>query len=111
EGEPMDARQEATLAPFRFVAGGIGEFSAQDNAAGLEPKQRFVHVGYWYAEDTSELDCGDWAAVRHPAGDHGELRVSVRCFGGRQFWERRFEDGGRENLVEGVGAFRGDPVG
>src|SRR6266436_7598086 len=45
EGEAMDASQEAALAPFRFVAGGISEFSAQDNAVGLETKQRFVHVG------------------------------------------------------------------
>src|SRR6202158_5823424 len=109
EGKAMEASQEATLAPCRFVAGRISEFSAQDNAAGLEAKQRFVHVGYWYSEGTSELDCGDWAAVRHPAGDHGKLRVSLRCYGGRQLWERSAEDGGRENLVEGVGAFRGDP--
>src|SRR6266446_6668279 len=30
EGEAMDASQKAALAPFRFLAGRIGEFPAQD---------------------------------------------------------------------------------
>src|SRR5216684_2652212 len=59
EGKAMNTRQEAALAPFRFAAGGIGEFSAQDDAAGLKAKQCLLDVGCRDAEDRSELRCGD----------------------------------------------------
>src|ERR1700674_2076079 len=75
QGEAMDAGQEAALAPFHFVAGGIGEFSAEDDTAGLETKQRSVYVGCWDAQDASQLRYGNRSAMRRPAGDHRELCV------------------------------------
>src|SRR5712692_4972545 len=111
EGEAMNAGQEAALAPFCFLAGRVGEFSAQDDAAGFEAKESTLHVRCRHANDGSELGCGDRSAVRHPACDYGELRVFPGRFGVGQLWQRDVEGRRREDLAEGMGALRRDPVG
>src|SRR5712691_7288655 len=45
ERQAMDAGEEAALAPFELMRGGVGEISAEDRAAGFEAKQRFVEIG------------------------------------------------------------------
>src|SRR5712691_10265329 len=110
ERQAMNAGEEAALAPFELMRGGMREVAAEDCAAGFEAKQEFLDVGCGEAENVCQRGYGDGAAVRHPAGQHGEASVVQGSGGGFEVRELALKECGRENPREGLCALGGDPV-
>src|SRR5260370_31226763 len=75
ERQAMNAGEEAALAPFELMRGGMREVAAEDCAAGFEAKQEFLDVGRGEAENVCQRGCGDGGAGGHPSGQHGEAGV------------------------------------
>src|SRR5712691_2961812 len=78
ERQAMNAGEEAALAPFELVRGGMREVAAEDGAAGFEAKQEFLDVGCGEAEYVCQRGCGDGAVFFHAAGPHGVSTLSLR---------------------------------
>src|SRR5712691_2614330 len=110
ERQAMDAGEEAALAPFGFGAGRICELAPEDGAARFEAKERFLDIGCGESENVCQRGCGDRAAVGHPAGQHSEAGVVLRCDSGLEIGELGFKMRGGKDLREGLRALGCDPV-
>ncbi len=55
EGEAVNSREEAPIAPFGLRGGWVGEFSAKHGAAGFEPQERLINFVGRNAERVAEL--------------------------------------------------------
>ena len=114
DGEPMDARQQAALAPLQPVAGVGGEEAAQDAALGLELQQRAVDRRLRQAEPLRQRGGGRRTDRVHPAAHDGEkrrLRIELGlAVGEGERQQRRFDAGAGIRHADHRGAFRGGEV-
>ena len=72
QSQPVDAGEQATLAPFLNVWISEFIFAPQDRAAGLEAQESFIDLILRKREDLAESCGSSWTQVHHPARKHGE---------------------------------------
>src|SRR5579884_4411643 len=88
DGEPMNARQQASLAPFGASAPILGatfrilrarraKFSAQDKSFGLQSEQCGIDLRRREQQNSSQLIGSNWTANLQPSSNQFADRISL----------------------------------
>ena len=111
EGEAVNAGEQAAIAPFDFGRRRIGEFAAQNGAAGFEAEKRLVNFVGGNAEERTECARADGARVLHPSGDESEGGIVFRRSDFLELGCGSIETGVRKNRCKSFCLFYCDPIG